>query len=229
LPSWFSSYPGFPIAFAVAVLAIYLDCYELINKSYRNVPRQFFTSGVVLLLACFCGLIAATAYFWTDPKGESWIDHLLTLQIENPYSRALYVGAAVLVLIRSQLFQLKGINFGAEAIYTRAREKALNKVTLHWLDWRDKFVADNIERTFAVPDFDTRMVNRMKAIAAQSSDSDYRATVERQVAAVETKRPSGARASTDQVWKTYHETITTMTLDICGTQPFKALPDFVWP
>jgi hypothetical protein len=215
-------------AFWIAVVAIYIDCHQRLSKSYPNVPRQFWASGRVFVLALVCAALAAIAYLTTNPEGTSYIDKLLTLNIANPYSRAFYVGTLVLVLIRSKLFQVQGVDVGGEYFYNRGREKALNSVILHWLDWRDAFVAQNLDRTFSIPDFDVSMLDRMKAIAAQAVDAEYRANVEAQIRQIESAKPPTAVDNADPAWRIYHRTVTRMTLEVCGRQPFKGL-NFQFP
>jgi hypothetical protein len=206
----------------VAVLAIYIDCYQRLSKTYPNVPRQFFTSGAMFLLAITCGLAAAAAFFGTDPKGDGYIDKLLTLSIENSYTRAFYVGALILVLVRSKLFQLQGADVGGEFFYNLSSQKVLNSIVLRWLEWRDAYVAKILPKTFSDPSYDATMIGVMKAIAAVTIDAAYRSTIEQQIQELEKGKPATAPNAADQTWQTYHRAITRMALEVCGTRPFKS-------
>jgi hypothetical protein len=209
------------IAFLVAAVAIYIDCYQRLSKTYPNVPTQFFTSGTMLLLAAVCGSAAALAFFGTNPKGEGYIDKLLTLSIENHYTRAFYVGALVLVLIRSKLFQLQGTDVGGEFFYNLGSQKALNSIVLRWIEWQDEFVARVVPQTFADPNCDATMFSFMKAIAEVTADASYRSNLEQQIQQLETGRPGGAPNSGDPSWQIYRRAVTRMALEVCGTRPFR--------
>ena len=214
---------GCIIAAFVALLAIYLDCYQRLSKTYPNVPMQFFQSLAVLLLAGICALLAAAAFAATDGQGKSVIDKLLSLSIENPYGRAFWVGGMVLVLIRSKLFQLQGGDVGGEFFYNLGREKALGSVILRWLEWRDEFIARVLPATFTTANYDDTMLDRMKAIAAAASDAEYRAKVEAQIREIEGAKPATPVNSSDPAWILYHRTLTRMTLEVCGRRPFKGI------
>lgn len=226
MPSWFppvASVVGCLIAFAVAVAAIFVDCFQRISRNYRNIPPRFLTALPVLVLAAMCGLIAGGAFLVTDPGGDGYVDKLLTLNIANPYSRAFYVGALVLVLIRSKLFQLQGADVGGEFFYNLGRERAINSVILNWLQWRDAFVAATLPKAFPIVDYDRTMLGLMHAIATEITDSEYRANVESQIRQVEQARPTTPVNAADQQWQLYYKTITRMTLEICGQRPFKRI------
>jgi hypothetical protein len=214
---------GCAIALLVAVAAIYVDCYQRLSKLYPNVPTQFFTSVPMLLLAFACGITAAIAFYGTDPKGTGYIDKLLSLSIENVYTRGLYVGALVLVLIRSKLFQLQGADIGGEFFYNLGSQKAINSVVLRWIEWRDAFVDRVLPKTYLDPNFDDTMLGYMKAIAAATADAKYRSDIEAQIQKIEQSKPAGAVSAVDPNWQRYYRTITRMTLEVCGTRPLKKL------
>lgn len=218
-----AEWAGCAVAFLVALIAIYVDCYQRLSKTYPNVPLQFFTSWAILFLAGISAIVAAAAFTATDGQGKSTIDKLLSLSIENPYGRGFAVGATVLVLIRSKLFQLQGGDFGGEFFYSFGREKALSSVILRWLEWRDAFILSVLPRTFTTPNYDDTMLDRMKAIAAAASDAEYRAKVEGQIRQVEAAKPTTPVNATDPVWILYYRTLTRMTLEVCGRRPFKGI------
>jgi len=212
---------GSVIALLVAVVAIYIDCYQRLSKTYPNVPAQFFTSIPMALLAALCGIVAAFAFLGTDPKGQGYIDKLLTLSIENHYTRAFYVGALILVLIRSKLFQLQGADVGGEFFYNLGSQKALNSIVMRWLEWRDSFVAKVLPRTFTDPSYDTKIIGFMRGIAAVTNDASYRSTIESQIKEIENSKPQTPISSVDPLWMTYHRVITRMGLEVCGKRPFR--------
>ena len=209
------------IALLVAVAAIYVDCYQRLSKLYPNVPTQFFTAIPMFLLAFLCGAVAAVAFYATNPQGNGYIDTLLSLNIQNNYSRAIYVGALILVLIRSKLFQLQGADVGGEFFYSLGSQKAINSIVLRWIAWSDEFVERVLIKTYVEPNFDVSMFGYMKAIAAASSDPKYRSDVESQIQKIEGSKPAGAVNATDPNWQRYYRTITRMTLEVCGTLPLR--------
>jgi hypothetical protein len=214
---------GCAIALLVASVAIYIDCYQRLSKLYRNVPTQFFTSGPMFLLGLSCGLAAAAAFYGTDPNGAGYIDKLLSLNITNDYARAFYVGALVLVLIRSKLFQLQGTDVGGEFFYNLGSQKAINSIVLRWMEWRDAFIDRILPKTYAVENYDTTMLGKMREIAAVTVDAKYRSEIEAQVQQIEQSKPSSAVSAADREWQRYHRTITRMTLEVCGMRPLKNL------
>jgi hypothetical protein len=202
-------------------MAIYVDCYQRLSKLYPNVPKHFFTSGPMFVLALICGLAAAIAFYGTNPKGDGYIDKLLSLNIENNYARAFYVGALVLVLIRSKLFQLQGADVGGEFFYNMGSQKAINSIVLRWIEWRDAFVQQILPKTYSDPNYDATMLGYMRAIAAATADAKYRSDIESQIQKIEQQRPPGAPVAADPQWELYRKTITRMTLEVCGERPFK--------
>jgi hypothetical protein len=212
---------GCAIALVVAAAAIYIDCYQRLSKLYSNVPTQFFSSRPLFFLALACGLAAAAAFYFTDPKGTGYIDKLLSLNIDNHYARAFYVGALILVLIRSKLFQLQGADVGGEFFYNLASQKAINSIVLRWVEWRDEFVGQVLPKTYLDPNFDTSMLGFMKEIAAAASDAKYRSDIESQIQQVTQSKPTSALDAADPNWQRYNRTITRMTLEVCGSRPLK--------
>jgi hypothetical protein len=205
----------------VAVVAIYVDCYQRLSKLYPNVPHQFFTSGPVFLLAFVCGAVAAVAFYATNPHGTGFIDKLLSLNIENDYARAFYVGALILVLIRSKLFQLQGADVGGEYFYNLGSQKAINSIVLRWIEWSNAFVEKVLPKTYPNQNFDVTMLGFMKAIAAAASDAKYRSDIESQIQQIERSKPAGPVDANNSDWQRYYRTITRMTLEVCGTRPLR--------
>jgi hypothetical protein len=211
------------IALLVAVVAIYVDCYQRLSKLYPNVPAQFFTSGPMFVLAFVCGAAAGVAFYGTDPKGTGFIDKLLSLNIQNDYSRAFYVGTLVLVLIRSKLFQMQGADVGGEFFYNLGSQKAINSVVLRWVEWRDAFIEGVLPKTYSFANFDVAMLGYIKEIAAATTDAKYRSDIESQIKQIEGSKPGTPISAADPNWERYYRTITRMTLEVCGTRPLRRL------
>jgi hypothetical protein len=94
---------GIALAFAVAVAAVFFDCYTSLEKTLPlRVPGSIITTHPAILALCaVCGVIAAVAYTLTDWTGGDVVSTIITLKTENPLLRGIVVGAMVLVLIRS--------------------------------------------------------------------------------------------------------------------------------
>lgn len=210
---------GCAIALLVAAAAIYIDCYQRLSKLYPNVPTQFFTSRPLFLLGLVCGLAAVAAFYFTDPKGTGYIDKLLSLNIDNNFARAFYVGALILVLIRSKLFQLQGADIGGEFFYNLGSQKAINSIVIRWIEWSNEFVAQVLPKTYLDPNFDVDMLGYMRGIAAAAADPKYRSDIESQIQQIAQSKPAGALVATDPNWQLYYKTITRMTLEVCGCRP----------
>ncbi len=222
MPGWITDLVCFGIAFLIAIVAIYVDCYQIVRKIIWSVPRQFYTSPAILLLAACGGLIAGICYLFADPRGDGYVSKLLTLSIENPYLRAANVGVLVLVLIRSRLFQLQGADFGGEFFYSEARVRAVAAVILSWAQYRETFLSRNIQSTFAVPDYAEKVLDRI-AFVMKGADDDHRRSVESQIGEIRRDAPTTPRNAGDRVWQTYHRTVTSLALTNCGAAALKDL------
>jgi hypothetical protein len=175
----------------------------------------------MFLLALVCGVAAAIAFYGTDPRGTGYIDKLLSLNIDNDFGRAFYVGSLVLVLIRSKLFQLQGADVGGEFFYNLGSQKAINSIVLRWIEWSNAFVERVLPKTYLEPNFDVSMLGFMKAIAVATSDANYRSYIEAQIKQIEQSTPAGPVSGTDANWQRYYRTITRLTLEVCGMRPLK--------
>lgn len=222
MAGWITETICFGIAFSMGLVAIYLDCYQAVRKIIWSVPAQFFKSFAVFSLASGCGALAGLAYLCTDPKGEGYVSKLLTLSIENPYGRAANVGMLVLVLIRSRLFQFQGTDIGGEFFYSEARVRAIKAVILRWSQFREQFLSRHLDRTFAVPDYADKVLDRL-SLVMQGADDDYRRSIESQIAAIRNDAPKTPANPDDPLWRTYHRAVTGLALTNCGA---KALEDF---
>lgn len=210
------------IAALIAMLAIYIDCYQAVKKQSWHVPRHFFLSVKVFSLALACGVIAATAYWYTDPKGTDAVSTILTFKIENPYGRAFYVGVAILVLIRSKLFQFQGANFGGDYFYSEARTHVLATVMLNWANWRTAFIDRNMNRTFLVNDYAPIMIEKIRDVTAVA-DPDFQLKNTPQIEKLEGSAPAQPMNAATPAWKSYHKAITSLALSTCGRNAFREL------
>lgn len=142
---------GYLVAFATAGMGVLLDAYTNLAKSLPRVPSIIVIHRAILALCGLCGSAACVAYGLTDPSGTNVISTALTLKAQNALLRGLAVGATVLILLRSRLFNIQDSGFGGEAIYTLLRSLALQAVNDYRTRQRDGFLDLNVNAAFAMP------------------------------------------------------------------------------
>lgn len=223
-------YGGAGIAFAVAALVVYFDCYQALRKTQWRAPSQYYLDAGVLLLCAACGVLAAVAFWWAGGPGasaaeKSWLETLLGGRVENAYVRGFYTGGAVLALVRSKVCEFRNSDIGLELFYGEGRVRALSNVRIAARNWRDDKVARNMQPAMALPDFDDRMIGLVRA-AIQDADEQTRSNIEAQITEVRAAKPATAVSPTDPAWRTYYRTISNLALENCGEAAFRGLPGF---
>jgi hypothetical protein len=216
---------GNALAFATAAAAVFFDCYTSLAKSLPRVPGSIITHPAMLALCAVCGVIAAGAYSLTDPNGSDVVSTILTLQAKNPLLRGIAVGAMVLVIIRSKLFNTQDSGFGGEAVYTLLRSLAIQAVNDSRTKQRNRFLNLNIGAAFAIPTYFDELEDQIKAsIAARSPE--YRTRVEEEMAAVKSQRPPPPMTKDDPAWNVYYRAFTGICFDYCGPKILSEFPGF---
>ena len=216
---------GIALAFAFAATSVFYDCYTSLEKSLPRVPGSIITHPAILALCAVCGVIASVAYSLTDSKGDGVVSTIITLQIANPLLRGIVVGAMVLVLIRSKLFNIQDSGFGGEAVYTQPRSLAIQAVNDSRTKQRNKFLNLNIGAAFAIPTYFAQLEEQIKAsIAARSPE--YQKRVGDQMAAVKSQQPPAPMAQNDPAWDVYYRAFTGICFDYCGPTILSEFPGF---
>jgi hypothetical protein len=219
---------GFVIAFVAAATATFLDMYFTLAKSLARVPGLILTNSGILGLSALCGAIAVIAFGVTSPEGTDVISTAITLKQTNPISRGLVVGATVLVIIRSKLFNIKDSGFGGEAIYTLLRSLAIQSVTDKHAQNRTKFLNTNISAAFAIPTYFTQLESSITvAMMPRSPELKQRASDE--LKAVKASAPTAPMAQTDVTWSNYYYSMTGICYDYCGPGVLKTYAGFRMP
>ena len=93
------------LAFATGGLTTYFDCFQTMTIRVGRVPETFRFNPYVIGLAVLCGSVAAMACWASAMAPNGVLSTVLTLQSADPW-RGVVVGASVLILIRSKLFNI---------------------------------------------------------------------------------------------------------------------------
>jgi len=216
---------GYLLAFLTAATVVFFDLYTNLAKSISRVPGAIVTHPAILGLCALCGSIAAFAYGFTDPAGGDAVSTAITLQVQNPWRRGLVVGATVLVLLRSKLFNIQDTEIGGELVYTRLRSLALQAVNDHRTRGRNRFLTANINAAFAIPTYFTQLEAQIaSSIAARSRD--YQKRVRDQITASKRHQPREPMDKNNPSWEIYYRSLTGICFDYCGPKILLDLDGF---
>jgi len=219
------------LAFATSVLAIYADCYLSVRDRLRWVPRQFWRSPGIFSLAVILGLFAVAAFERTVLAGKSStaaIDKILSFDISSPYLRAIYVGALVLAIIRSKFLDIKGSPFGLEYFYREMKTRVVMTALQRWSNWRDLFITTNFDAAFASATYFDHITEALETvIRLDGADASTKTKTDLDTAIK--SRPAGDPDGSTEKWAFYYRAMTRLTLDTCGTEPFKGYATFQFP
>jgi hypothetical protein len=180
---------GYVLAFATAATAVFIDAYANLAKSLLHVPGSIVRRPAILILCGLCGGVACVAYGLTDATGTDVISAAITLKAKNPLLRGLAVGATVLVLLRSKLFNIQESGFGGEAIYTLLRSVAMQAVNDYRTRQRDRFLDLNIDAAFAIPNYFFRLQHQIDA-SLTTRPPEYQKRVRDEITAVKPNAPT---------------------------------------
>jgi hypothetical protein len=216
---------GYLVAFATAATAVLFDAYTNLAKSLPRVPGIIVIHPAILALCGLCGGAACVAYGLTDPSGTDVISTALTLKAQNALLRGLAVGATVLILLRSRLFNIQDSGFGGEAIYTLLRSLAIQAVNDYRTRQRDGFLDLNINAAFAMPTYFFRLQHQIDGSIA-SRPPEYQKRVRDEIAAVRPNAPTTPMRRDDADWENYYRSYTGICFDYCGPNILSTLPGF---
>jgi hypothetical protein len=216
---------GYLLAFATAGTAVLFDAYTNLAKSLPRVPGVIVRHPAILGLCVACGAVACVAYGLTDPKGTDVISTALTLKVQNALFRGLAVGATVLILLRSKLFNIQDSGFGGEFIYTLLRSLAIQEVNDYRTRQRDRFLDLNIDAAFAIRNYFFRLQHQINASIA-SRPPDYQKRVQDEIAAVMRNAPTTPIGRSDADWENYYRSYTGICVDYCGANILSTFPGF---
>lgn len=217
---------GFVLAFAAAALATFLDCYFTLAKSLPRVPGLILANPGILGLSALCGAFAALAFGLTDPAGTDVVNTAITLKQDNPIMRGLPVGATVLVILRSKLFNVQDSGLGGEAIYTLLRSLALQSVNDARTQQRNAFLNANIDAAFNIPTYFTQLENTITA-SMQTKPAELKQRAADEIRAVRGNAPAPPMDRANEEWCIYYYSMTGICFDYCGPSVLRGLPDFV--
>jgi hypothetical protein len=96
---------GVILAFVGAAAATAWDCYTTLAQRIARVPGFIVVHLGVLVLCMICGIVAAVAFSYTDPKGGDVVSTALTLKVQSPVLRGLAVGTTVPRAVAKQVVQ----------------------------------------------------------------------------------------------------------------------------
>ncbi len=191
----------------------------------KRMPMPIYREPPALALALGCGLVAATAFFFTDGKGDTLVDSVLGLRQENPLLRGICVGLTVLVLIRSKILSFKGAEIGGEIAYNSGRVWVMQSLNRKWVKSKNKFVTRNLTLALGISYFENKLLEGVRA-NIQLHPEEYRRFVENQIANVVHSRPSGKVDSESFEWQVYYSALIKLALDYAGSDAFDGFTQF---
>jgi hypothetical protein len=222
---------GILLAFVGAAAATAWDCYTTLAQRIARVPGFIVVHFGVLALCLICGVIAGLAFTYTDPKGGDVISTALTLKIDTPVWRGLAVGATVLVLLRSRLFNMGNTGFGGEAVFTLFRDLAIQSVNDRRTIYRDRFLTQNSAAAFAIANYFINLEALINnSILARAPEYQQRAKDELKL--VKSGVPGTPVSRTDPLWDAYYRAMTGICYDYRGPEVLQAMNGFgrlPWP
>lgn len=191
--------PGLACAFALATAGLTLDLAQATITPYGRLYKQFSRSLSIWAVSLGSGAISAGVFAATAPPFTSSTERLLNLEVQDPIWRGVAIGSAVLVLLRSKLFQFHGSDVGLDYVYKLARVWALERVSSSWSRWRTDFLDRNErksfqDRTFAA-DLIVRVRNQTTARRGGADQDRGRAGRDREAATDGRSRPEKRRVA----------------------------------
>ncbi len=212
-------------AFSFAALTVFYDCHLALKTYLKRVPISIFRSKEACAVSFCAGLIALTAFRFTNGKGDSAIDAILTLKQPQDILRGICVGLTVLVLIRSKLTTVRGSELGGELLYSAARSWVVERVNQNWSIYKRCFNNQNLAHAVTIQDYEALIVDQIKE-AIKVNEEDYRTFVETQIKNVTSGRPNTPFDSGQNEWRRYYRTLTNLALDFAGQHMFKSWDGF---
>jgi len=211
-------------AFLVGALTTYFDCYSTLASRIGRVPGTFGSNPLVIGLAVLCGALAAGACWLSGRDRSGVINTVLSLQAPDPW-RGVVVGASVLVLIRSKLFNVQDSPFGGDYLYQLGRETAIQDVNVKWTKVRTRFQNDHISLALRDPQFEAKVVPLITA-NIRARPAAFQSRVSAEVSAVMGNRPTTIFSPTDPAWDIYYRALIGVALDASGPAALAALEGF---
>ena len=222
---------GLILAFVGAAAATAWDCYTTLAQRIARVPGFIVVHLGVLMLCLVCGIVAAVAFTYTDPRGDDVVGTALTLKAQSPILRGLAVGTTVLVLLRSKLFNMGNTGFGGEAAFTFFRDLAIQSVDDRRTVYRDQFLTLNAPAAFAAGNYFHNLETLIDN-SVQSRKPEYQQRAKDELKAVTSARPATAISAADPLWDAFYRAITGIGYDYCGPEVLQAVVGFQrlpWP
>jgi hypothetical protein len=213
------------LAFILGAIAIYVDFYQVVQKKIPFVPRQIFRSLSLFFLALTIGAAAAAIFYFTPAQpGQTgnYVDVVFGSHIDNPFLRAVYTGAAVLAILRSRIFDLKKSGFGFDWAYAQIKSRILPGMFASWWAWQDGWLTKAVPESFAIPDFDKRLGDRVAQVLSADDDGS-KTDIKGQLDALTSKTPPLPIVATDQAWLNHRQALCQLAMESCGDRVFKGL------
>lgn len=216
---------GYLLAFAAAAGVTLYDCQTTAAQSIKRVPGLIAIHPGILVLVVGCGLLAVVAFGFTDPKGTDVVSTALTLKVQSPILRGLVVGAMILALLRSKLFNIHTTGVGGDAIYTQLRALTVQSLNDWRTYYRTKFLDRNINAAFALPNYFDQ-VESLVSSSISARSAPFQKLVRNQLRTIKSKAPNTPMSQNDPPWDTYYRSFTSVCYDYCGPTVLISLQGF---
>ncbi len=212
------------LAFLTGSLTTFFDCYQTLKSRIVWMPRGMASDASVLALSIACGSIAAVTCWWSGLDPDSVFNTIVSWRLSDP-QRGLVVGASVLTLIRSNLFNIKESPFGGDYLYQIARYHAVVRVDRKWTEFRQSYERANIVHALTDISFDETVASLIHDDIRARPDA-FKVKAREILEATLAKRPDGAFDPGSRNWNLYYRALINVSPDICGANVVDRLPGF---
>lgn len=210
------------LAFVFGAGAACLDSRQTMAARVPRVPANFWSNRVAICLSCVCGTIAAVACWVIITYRDAALSRVVSFDAADPW-RGLWVGASVLILLRSKLFNIQDSPIGGEYLYQEGSNAAIRSVHEAWTRTRSSFIGNNLAAVMADPGLEVRLKGFIDQ-AIRAAPPELVKRVNTDFDTLSRKRPNHAFSDINRDWEEYHRALIGWVLDACGPSALKAMP-----
>jgi hypothetical protein len=220
---------GIAEAFVLAFLIVAIDCHDNVKAVLQRVTVPLYSVPSAWLVWTACGLFGAGAFTYSvTAPSTSWISQALSLGTTNNFYRGFFVGASVLVLIRSKVLTIASTEIGGEYFYNKDRALILKQVNRKRARAKDQFLATHLDRIVTIQDFDARLISFVTDFVADDLEANRNA-IATQFQRIQSIKPDvpfdvgNRNAAQNAQWRTYYRILAGVAVECCGVAEISRL------
>ncbi len=202
------------LALFVGALTTYFDYYSKLTDDVGRLPIAFRSNWIVLLVSVGCGAIAAVACWLSGTNPDGVLSTILTVKTSDPW-RGLVVGASVLILLRSKLFNIQDSPFGGDFLYRFFQTNAVQDVNRKWFAMKKRFKEQTIDAALEISTFKAD-IDAAVAIWIENRPQKLKDSIDDKLKHLRSKRPTAVFAAADPAWKVHYLGLIDVALDAGG-------------